>query len=349
MFRLSVKQFAVPVAQRRQGETSTRERHQRHARWSGRIGERHLRALQSRGGRVNAVVSRYADEAEAFAAKHGIDVHTADLDAVLARSDVDAVVLASPSPFHHDQTLACLRAGKPVMSEIPYALDLAGATELVEVAEATGLQATVAHSFRFAAPYQEIRRRVEQGRFDVRHFSVQQLSLRHENIGWTGRKRDWVDDLLWHHCGHVIDLALWFLDTTDVDVPGVVGPDWAGNGTYMDVSATLVAPDRDIASFALSYHSRSSGGSMVIIGEDETYTIRDGALVCHGETQIESGRLRRHDGGGRAAQDGEFLDSIREHRMPSFGLADSLPAMRAMAKIAATRVAPAGESGRSDA
>ena len=95
----------------------------------GAIGERHLRALRTRGGRVNAVVSRYADEAEAFAAEHGIDVHTTDLDAVLARSDVDAVVLASPSPFHHDQALACLLAGKPVMSEIPYALDLAGATD----------------------------------------------------------------------------------------------------------------------------------------------------------------------------------------------------------------------------
>lgn len=315
----------------------------------GAIGERHLRALRTSGGRVNAVVSRYADEAKAFAAEHGIDTHTSDLDAVLSRADVDAVVLASPSPFHHDQALACLRAGKPVMSEIPYALDLAGATELVEVADATGLQATVAHSFRFAAPYREIRRRVEQGRLDVRHFTVQQLSLRHENIGWTGRKRDWVDDLLWHHGGHVIDLALWFLDTTDVDVLGVVGPDWAGNGTYMDVSATLVAPDRDIASFALSYHSRSSGGSMVIIGEDETYTVRDGALVCNGETQMESGGYDAMMVAAWAAQDGEFLDSIREHRMPSFGLADALPAMRAMAKIAATRAAPAGEPGRSDA
>jgi 2-hydroxy-4-carboxymuconate semialdehyde hemiacetal dehydrogenase len=315
----------------------------------GAIGERHLRALATGGGRVNAVVSRYADEAATFAAEHGIDLHTTDLDAVLARSDVDAVVLASPSPFHHDQALACLRAGKPVLSEIPYALDLAGALELVEVAEQTGLQATVAHSFRFAAPYREIRRRVEQGRLDVRHVTVQQLSLRHENIGWTGRKRDWVDDLLWHHGGHVIDLALWFLDAPDVEVLGVVGPDWPGNGTYMDVSATLVAPDRDLASFALSYHSRSSGGSMVIIGEDETYTVRDGALVCNGETELESGGYDAMMAAAWAAQDGEFLDSIRENRAPAFDLRDALPAMRAMAKIAATRVPTAREQAHPDA
>lgn len=321
----------------------------------GAIGERHLRALRARGGRVNAVVSRYADEAAAFAAEHGIDVHTTDLDAVLARSDIDAVVLASPSPFHHDQALACLRAGKPVMSEIPYALDLPGAIELVEVAEQTGLQATVAHSFRFAAPYQEIRRRVEQGRLDIRHVTVQQLSLRHDNVGWTGRKRDWVDDLLWHHGGHVIDLALWFLDTADVEVLGVVGPDWPGNGTYMDVSATLVAPDRDIASFALSYHSRASGGSMVIIGEDETYTVRDGALVCNGAL-VSSGDGHLGSGGydammadAWAAQDGEFLDSIRAGRKPSFDLGDALPAMRAMAKIAATREPIRHRPGGSDA
>ena len=241
----------------------------------GAIGERHLRALRSRGAEVTVVVSRYPDEAAAFARAHGIAAHTAELDLALARTDVDAVVLASPSPFHHDQALASLRAGRPVLSEIPYALDLPGAEELVRVAAETGLAASVAHSFRFAQPYQEIRRRVEDGRLDVRHVSVQQLSLRHENIGWTGRRRDWVDDLLWHHGGHVIDLAMWFLDTDEVDVLGVVGPDWAGNGTYMDVSATLVAPDRDMASFALSYHSRMSGGSMFVIGEDETYAVRD--------------------------------------------------------------------------
>lgn len=307
----------------------------------GAIGERHLRALRSRGADVGVVVSRYADEAGAFAADHGIDAHTTDLDEALGRSDVDAVVLASPSAFHHDQALASLRAGKPVLSEIPYALDLAGAQELVAVAAQTGLAAAVAHSFRFAAPYQEIRRRIDGGQLDVRHVSVQQLSLRQENIGWTGHRRDWVDDLLWHHGGHVIDLALWFLDSPDVEVLGVVGPDWAGNGTYMDVSATLVAPDRDIASFAMSYHSRMSGGSMLVIGEDETYAVRDGALVCNGEIVLECGGYDAMMERAWAQQDGDFLDAVREGRPPSFGFVDALPAMRAMAAIAATRSAPA--------
>lgn len=167
----------------------------------GAIGERHLRALQSRGGHVNAVVSWYADEAAAFAAEHGIKVHTTDLDVVLSRSDVDAV------------------------------------------------------------------------------------------------------------------------------------------------SATLIAPDGDLASFALSYHSRASGGSMVVIGEDETYTVRDGALVSNGETLTESGGYDAMMAAAWADQDGEFLDSIREGRMPSFDLGDALPAMRAMAKIAGARVPPVAEPG----
>ena len=303
----------------------------------GAIGERHLASLRAAGARVDLVVSNSMDEGATFAARHGISSATTDLDRVLAREDIDAVVIASPSHLHASQSIAVLKAGKSVLCEIPCALTLRDAEELAEAATASGKEAMIAHTFRFAKPYREIRSRVEDGSFQTRHVVGHQLSLRHEDIGWTGRSRDWADDVLWHHGGHLVDTALWYLDAPEVATVGTVGPDWPGNGRYMDVAAVLVAPDGDLASLALSYHSRMSFGNLMVIGEDQTFEVCGGALVCNGETVIDCGDWETMMRDAQAAQDREFLDSIREGRKPSFTIDDALPTMRVLNELCSGR------------
>ena len=46
------------------------------------------------------------------------------LDALLARPDVDAVLLGTPTPLHHDQAIAAAVAGKHVFTEKPIAATL---------------------------------------------------------------------------------------------------------------------------------------------------------------------------------------------------------------------------------
>lgn len=303
----------------------------------GAIGERHLISLRAAGARVSAVVSGTAAESAAFAAQYDVPVASTDLDAVLDRDDVDAVVIASPTQLHAGQLRSALSAGKPTLCEIPFALSLPDAVELVDLADRKRLQATVAHTFRYAAPYREIRDRIEQGSFQTRHVVGHQLSLRHDNIGWTGRQRDWVDDVLWHHGGHLFDTALWFLDASEVEVTGRVGPEWSGNGTYMDVAAVLVAPDGDLASLALSYHSRASFGNLMVIGEDETFEIRGGTLNLNGEPIVECADWEQMMRSAQADQDREFIDSIREDRQPRFALRDAIPTMRVLDALAPKR------------
>ena len=59
--------------------------------------------------------------------------------------------------------------------------------------------------------------------------------------------------------------------------------------------------------------------------------------MCNGEVVLESGGYDAMMAEAWAAQDGDFLDAVREGRSPVFGLVDALPAMRAMAAISATR------------
>ncbi|MFF1877085.1 Gfo/Idh/MocA family protein [Leifsonia sp. NPDC058230] len=303
----------------------------------GAIGERHLASLRAAGARVEVVVGGSLGEAREFAERCAVPTALDDLDEALSRPDIDAVVIASPSHLHAPQSLRALAAGKPVLSEIPCALSLAQAEELANASRSADVPLQIAHTFRFARPYLEIRRRIEDGAFAARHVVGHQLSRRHDNIGWTGRRRDWVDDVLWHHGGHLFDTALWYLDSTEVDVRGTVGPDWPRTGSYMDAAAVLVAPDGDLASLALSYHSRMSFGGLMVVGEEDTFEIRGGALICNGEIILDCGDWDEMMREAQADQDRDFLDAIRENRRPQFTIDDALPSMRVLDRVSAGR------------
>src|SRR5215469_16286228 len=90
---------------------------------TGAFGIKHLDGLANIDGvTVTAVVSRRLEQAEEVARKYGVTHATTDLDEVLA-SDVDAVILCTPTQLHASQAIAAMRAGKHVQVEIPVAED----------------------------------------------------------------------------------------------------------------------------------------------------------------------------------------------------------------------------------
>ena len=56
-----------------------------------------------------------------MAQKYGVGHVTTDLNETLARDDVDAVILCTPTQMHAAQAIACMEAGKHVEVEIPLA------------------------------------------------------------------------------------------------------------------------------------------------------------------------------------------------------------------------------------
>ena len=100
---------------------------------SGRIAHRFVPETKVvNGAEVVAVLNPDRGEAEAFAAKHGIDSYT-DFDEFI--SHVDAVYIASPHFTHYDYAKRSLLAGRHVLCEIPFTLSKAEAFELYHIAE----------------------------------------------------------------------------------------------------------------------------------------------------------------------------------------------------------------------
>ncbi|HEY3058891.1 MAG TPA: Gfo/Idh/MocA family oxidoreductase [Chloroflexota bacterium] len=110
-------------------------------------------------GSTYAEAVRYAPDAELvivaggrrageLAALHGVRA-VADVDAVLDSSDVDAVLIASPNPFHAPQTVRAAQAGKHVLVEKPMALSVAECRAMVDACQRNGVVLMVGHHHRF--------------------------------------------------------------------------------------------------------------------------------------------------------------------------------------------------------
>lgn len=83
---------------------------------------------------VVAVGSRTIEAARAFAARHDIPRAHGSWQALAEDPQVDVVYVATPHSAHHAAALTCLKAGKPVLNEKAFTLDLASSEDLVETA-----------------------------------------------------------------------------------------------------------------------------------------------------------------------------------------------------------------------
>ena len=100
------------------------------------------------GARLVAVTDVAAGAAAAFAAARG-GTAEADLDALLARGDVEVVCVCVPSGLHADIGTRAARAGKHLVVEKPIDVTLAAADRLVEASRAAGVALTVISQHRF--------------------------------------------------------------------------------------------------------------------------------------------------------------------------------------------------------
>src|SRR5829696_3854041 len=103
---------------------------------------------------------RAQSSTEAFAQKYGYKKWSTNLDEALADPEVDIVIIAGPSETHAEMSLKSIDAGKHTLVEIPIAMNLAGAEEVVAAAKEKGLALGVSHPMRYRGERHDMVRRV---------------------------------------------------------------------------------------------------------------------------------------------------------------------------------------------
>src|SRR4029077_11121674 len=141
---------------------------------TGAMGVIHMKALQKiEGVEVVSIASRTEESGKAFAEEWKIPFHSTNLEAVIDRPGVDAVILTTPSEQHADQTVLALDRGKHVQVEIPMSLSLSDSRRMVDAAKRSGRTCMVTHTRRFSSPHRDIRRRIQDGSFHLHHMMVE--------------------------------------------------------------------------------------------------------------------------------------------------------------------------------
>jgi predicted dehydrogenase len=127
-----------------------------------------------------AVGSRSVEKANTFGDEFDVPRRYGSYAELVADPEVDVVYVSTPHQDHRASTLLCLDAGKPVLCEKPFAINVGEAREMVDAARAKGLFLMEAMWTRYRPTMVKVRELIGEGALgDVRFLSA--------NIGWKSQ------------------------------------------------------------------------------------------------------------------------------------------------------------------
>jgi 2-hydroxy-4-carboxymuconate semialdehyde hemiacetal dehydrogenase len=301
---------------------------------AGAFGEKHLDGLKNIDGvEIASVISRRAEQAAEVAAKYGAPHSGTELSEALARNDVDAVILCTPTQMHAEQAIACMDAGKHVQVEIPLSDSWDDAEAVLKKQQETGLVCMVGHTRRFNPSHQYVHNRIAAGELTIQQMDVQTYFFRRKNMNAKGEPRSWTDHLLWHHAAHTIDLFAYQAGRI-VTANAIQGPRHPELGIAMDMSIQLKSESGAICTLSLSFNNDGPLGTFFrYIGDTATYIARYDDLVTGKEEPVDLSGVAVSNN-GIELQDREFIAAIREGREPNSSVAQVLDCYRVIGELA---------------
>jgi predicted dehydrogenase len=131
---------------------------------SGFVSNFYLLGLQDvPGWEIRVVGSTHLDHARRFAEKWKIPEASADIDGIIARKDLDVIVLGVPNYVHMDLAIRCAATGKHIICTKPLGRNRQEAKAMLEAAEAAGVIHGYAETEVFSPAVMKSREYIERG------------------------------------------------------------------------------------------------------------------------------------------------------------------------------------------
>ena len=257
----------------------------------GRIAANHFNAIAQHSARCELVGVCDIDPAALARAAETTGAHPyRSLGEMLARSDADAVIIATPSGLHPEQAIQIAAAGRHVITEKPMATRWEDGKRMVGACDAAGVRMFVVKQNRRNATLQLLKRAVDKKRFG----RIYMVNL---NVFWT-RPDDYYNSAKWrgtweydggafmNQASHYVDLIDWIVGPVEslqaytatlardieVEDTGVISLRWR-NGALGSMNVTMLTYPRNLE------------GSITILGENGT--VRIGGVAVNEVQQWE--------------------------------------------------------------
>ncbi len=211
----------------------------------GKVAQLHAQAIRdSLGGTLVAVCGRNKERREAFAEQWGI-AGRATVAEMAELDHIDAVIIATPHPQHHDDTIAAFDAGCHVLVEKPMALTEAQCTEMILAAERSGNMLSVVSQRRWYPSSLRIREAIDSGKLGSPAIA-QAIILGwrdlayYESDPWRGKWGTEGGGVCINQAPHQFDLMHWYMGPVSR-----IFAEWDNvNHPYIEVEDTAVATIR---------------------------------------------------------------------------------------------------------
>jgi UDP-N-acetyl-2-amino-2-deoxyglucuronate dehydrogenase len=245
----------------------------------GRISRNHIEALAEHRERAELAAVCDVDPASLQRAVEATGAAGfASLDALLAGSDADVVVLATPSGLHPLQAIACARAGRHVVTEKPMATKFDEGMAMVRACRDAGVKLFVVKQNRLNPTLQRLKRAIDAGRFGRIH-------LAQVNVFWT-RPQSYYDDAPWrgrwdldggafmNQASHYVDMVDWLVGPVDNvhAYTATLGRRIEAEDTGV-MSLRLRTGGLAAISVTMLTHGKNFEGSITVLGEHGTVRV----------------------------------------------------------------------------
>lgn len=191
---------------------------------------------------------------------------TTDLATMLARDDIDAVVVASSAPSHFAIASKVLEAGKHCFVEKPLTLKSADAETLVRMADDKGVTLMTGHLMVYHSAIDWIRECIASGELgDVLYLYLQRLNL--------GKVRK-EENAFWSLAPHDVSMALYLLGETP-DKVSANGAAYVTPGVHDTVFANLSFPSGKMANIHVSWLDPHKTRKLTVVGTKKMLVFDD--------------------------------------------------------------------------
>ncbi|MCY9656448.1 Gfo/Idh/MocA family oxidoreductase [Paenibacillus chondroitinus] len=129
----------------------------------GNFGGEFARILNGLEGTRTVAVVGGADDSAKLLSEELQCATAASVEALVARDDVDAVIVASPNHLHKQHVILAAQHGKHVFCEKPIALSLADCEDMIAACRRASVHMMAGHILHFMSGVQQVKRLIEQG------------------------------------------------------------------------------------------------------------------------------------------------------------------------------------------
>ena len=180
---------------------------------AGLIGEKRARVIEAtKKGKLIAIADPAFARAEALAGKFGVEA-LRDWKDLIAREDIDVVMVAVPNAFAAPIVIAALKAGKHVFCEKPFGVSAKESAAMLAAAKKARRIVKVGFNHRFHASLLRAHEIFAKGGIGKPLF----IRARYGHGGRKGMEKEWRFDKKISGGGelldqgvHIVDLARWF-------------------------------------------------------------------------------------------------------------------------------------------